>query len=191
MVIILWLPIAYVLSLLFHPTAHITPLGVIVFFIAIWGAYLIRSLNQSTLGMATFWTTRVGPMFSIYFAAELLLSGRLVPPQLLPEWAQQLAPILPFQWTFAFPIEALIGDLPPEVLLGGLRDAGPSGSWSARSLAPAVVRDRDQALLGGGRLMRARPAAVLDRSRADRRRSTSSSTAPTSLIQVFESAITL
>jgi ABC-2 type transport system permease protein len=119
-VIILWLPVALVLSLLFHPTAHLTPLGVIVFFISIWGAYLIRSLNQSTLGMVTFWTTRVGPVFSIYFAAELLLSGRLVPPQLLPEWAQRLAAILPFQYTFAFPIEALIGDLSPEVLLGGL-----------------------------------------------------------------------
>ena len=43
-----------------------------------------------------------------------------MPPQLLPEWAQRLASILPFQYTFAFPIEALIGDLSPEVLLGGL-----------------------------------------------------------------------
>ena len=153
-VIILWLPIAYVLSLLFHPTAHITPLGVIVFFISIWGAYLIRSLNQSTLGMVTFWTTRVGPLFSLYFAAELLLSGRLVPPQLLPDWAQQLASILPFQYTFAFPIEALIGDLPPEVLLGGLVMQGLWIVIGAIARA-AVVRDRDQALLGGGWLMRA------------------------------------
>ncbi len=143
-VIVLWLPIAYILSLLFHPTAHITPLGVIVFFISIWGAYLIRSLNQSTLGMATFWTTRVGPLFSIYFAAELLLSGRLVPPQLLPEWAQRLASILPFQYTFAFPIEALIGDLPPEVLLGGLVMQGLwiviGASLARRSFAIAIKR---------------------------------------------------
>ena len=31
------------------------------------------------LGMVTFWTTRVSAIFEAYFAAELLLSGRLVP----------------------------------------------------------------------------------------------------------------
>ena len=35
-----------------------------VFAVAIWGAYLIRSFNQSALGMVTFWTTRVGAIFS-------------------------------------------------------------------------------------------------------------------------------
>ena len=104
--------------------------------------------------MVTFWTTRVGPVFSLYFAAELLLSGRLVPPQLLPDWARELAAILPFQWTFGFPIEALIGDLPPEVLLGGLVDAG-AVDRDRRGDGQAHVRDRDPALLGGGRLMRA------------------------------------
>ena len=119
-VILLWLPLALVLSLLFHPTATLTPLGVVTFAIAIWGAYLIRSLNQSSLGMVTFWTTRVGPVFDLYFTAELLLSGRLVPLSLMPPWVQQLAWLLPFQWTFGFPIEALVGGLSPEQLLGGL-----------------------------------------------------------------------
>lgn len=119
-VIVLWLPIALVLSLLFSPTAHLTPLGVATFLVAIWGAYLIRSLNQSSLGMVTFWTTRVGPVFDIYFTAELLLSGRLVPLQVMPGWVQTLAAVLPFQWTFGFPIEALVGDLSPGQLIGGL-----------------------------------------------------------------------
>jgi ABC-2 type transport system permease protein len=119
-VIVMWLPIALVLALLFHPSATITPLGVAVFSVAIWGAYLIRSLNQSTLGMVTFWTTRVGPVFEIYFTAELLLSGRLVPLGLMPPWVQQVAAVLPFQYTFGFPIEALVGNLSPAALLGGL-----------------------------------------------------------------------
>jgi ABC-2 type transport system permease protein len=119
-VIILWLPIAAILSLLFQPSFVVTPLAVVVFFVAIWGAYLIRSLNQSTLGMVTFWTTRVGPVFDIYFTAELLLSGRLVPMSLMPGWVQSIAAVLPFQWTFGFPIEALVGNLPADQLLGGL-----------------------------------------------------------------------
>lgn len=119
-VIVLWLPLAAILTILFQPTAHLTALGIATFFVAIWGAYLIRSLNQSTLGMITFWTTRVGPVFDIYFTAELLLSGRLVPLSLMPAPIQQLAAVLPFQWTFGFPIEALVGDLSPAQLLGGL-----------------------------------------------------------------------
>jgi len=119
-VILMWLPIAAVLVLLFHPTLNPSPLQVAVFAVAIWGAYLIRSLNQSSLGLITFWTTRVGPIFELYIAAELLLSGRLVPMSLMPDWVQRLADLLPFQWTFGFPIEALVGNLSQEQLLGGL-----------------------------------------------------------------------
>jgi ABC-2 type transport system permease protein len=70
--------------------------------------------------MITFWTTRVGPVFQLYIAAELLLSGRLVPLSLMPLWVQQLANLLPFRWTFGFPIEALVGNLTTEQLIGGL-----------------------------------------------------------------------
>jgi ABC-2 type transport system permease protein len=119
-VILLWLPLALALSLVFKPTLDVTPLGVLVFSIAIWGAYLIRMLNQWTLGFVTFWTTRVGPVFDIWFTTELLLSGRLVPLSLMPDWVQAIANLLPFKWTFGFPIEALVGDLTTEQLLGGL-----------------------------------------------------------------------
>jgi ABC-2 type transport system permease protein len=91
-----------------------------VFAFSLLGAYLIRSLNQSSLGLLTFWTTRVGPIFQLYIAVELLLSGRLVPMTLMPQWVQGIANVLPFQWTFGFPIEALVGNLTTEQLLGGL-----------------------------------------------------------------------
>jgi len=119
-VIVLWLPLAAVLALIFRPELAPTLLDVVVFSIAIWGAYLIRSVLYWLLGMVSFWTTRVGPLFEIIFTAELLLSGRLVPLGLMPDWAQSIAGFLPFQWTFGFPIEALVGGLPPERLLGGL-----------------------------------------------------------------------
>ncbi|HET9520148.1 MAG TPA: ABC-2 family transporter protein, partial [Candidatus Limnocylindrales bacterium] len=119
-VIVMWLPIAAVLSLLFQPELSFRPIDVLVFAVAIWGAYLIRSVNYWILGMLAFWTTRVGPLFEIVFTAELLLSGRLVPLSLMPEWAQQLADVLPFKWTFGFPIESLVGRLPESELLGGL-----------------------------------------------------------------------
>jgi ABC-2 type transport system permease protein len=118
--IILWLPIAAALALVFRPTLNPTALQVVVFFFAIWGGYLIRTMFVSVLGMITFWTTRVGAIYELYFALELILSGRLVPLTLMPGWVQQLTLFLPFQWTFYFPINALVGQLSPAELLGGL-----------------------------------------------------------------------
>ena len=118
--LLLYLPIAIGLSLVFHPSLHPSALGVVVFLIAIWGAYIIRSLNQFWLGMITFFTTRVGALFQVWFLAELLFSGRLLPLQLMPPWIQTLSAWLPFKWTFFFPIEALVGNLSNEALLRGL-----------------------------------------------------------------------
>jgi ABC-2 type transport system permease protein len=119
-VVLLWLPIAAFLSIVFKPELHPSPLAIVVFPFSLLGAYLIRSLNQSSLGLVTFWTTRVGPIFELYVAVELLLSGRLVPLSLMPDWVQRLADVLPFRWTFGFPIEALVGNLSTAQLLGGL-----------------------------------------------------------------------
>jgi len=118
--IILWIPLAIFLAWIFKPTLSPTLLQGFAFFFAIWGAYLIRTMSLSLLGMVTFWTTRVGALYELYFALELLLSGRLVPMTLMPAWVQQVAGYLPFQWTFFFPIEALVGDLPAEKLIYGL-----------------------------------------------------------------------
>jgi ABC-2 type transport system permease protein len=119
-VLVMWLPIAAVLTILFQPTFDFGPLDAAVFLVSIWLAYVLRSLLLWLLGLITFWTTRVGPFFDIFFAAELLLSGRLVPLSLMPSWAQQLASVLPFKWTFGFPIESLVGDLSEAELVAGL-----------------------------------------------------------------------
>jgi ABC-2 type transport system permease protein len=118
--VLFYLPIAALLTLVFDPTFDVRPLEVVVFVVAIWGAYLIRTFNQSALGLITFWTTRVGALFQLYIALELLLSGRLVPLTLFPEWVQTVAWFLPFRWTFYFPIQALVGELSSAELLGGL-----------------------------------------------------------------------
>ena len=119
-VIILWLPLAAFLAWVFKPELSPSLLEVAVFFVAIWGAYLIRTMLLSLLGMITFWTTRVSAIYELYFAAELLLSGRLVSLSLMPGWARTLAGFLPFQWAFGFPIESLVGNLTPAQLLAGL-----------------------------------------------------------------------
>jgi ABC-2 type transport system permease protein len=119
-VIVLWIPLAIGLSLVFDPALHPRPLEVAVFAVAIWGAYLLRTMFQEALGMLCFWTTRGAAIFDLWMTTELLLSGRLVPLPLMPDWAQDLSLFLPFQWAFYFPIESLVGDLSDEELLRGL-----------------------------------------------------------------------
>jgi ABC-2 type transport system permease protein len=119
-VIVLWVPIAAVLSLIFRPVLDPSVAQVATFAVAIWGAYLIRSLLLWMLGMITFWTTRVSAIFEVYFALELLLSGRLLPVALMPAWVQDLANYLPFESTFGFPITSLVGPITDRELLEGL-----------------------------------------------------------------------
>ncbi|MBA2461780.1 MAG: ABC-2 family transporter protein [Actinobacteria bacterium] len=118
--ILFWLPIAAALWIAFDPVLDPTLLEVGVFSVAIWCAYLIRTMFLSILGMITFWTTRVSAIFELAIALELLLSGRLVPLPLMPDWAEDVAAVLPFKWSFYFPIDALVGDLSTAELLGGL-----------------------------------------------------------------------
>ena len=118
--IVLWLPIAAILVLAFQPALNPTPGEVAAFGVAIWGGFLVRFFLLWALGMLTFWTTRVSALFELYFTVELLFSGRLVPLSLMPDWAQQIAGLLPFKWAFGYPIETLIGRLAPEQILFGL-----------------------------------------------------------------------
>jgi ABC-2 type transport system permease protein len=118
--IVLWIPIAAILALIFRPTLNPTLLQVIVFFVAIWGAYLVRTMLYAVLGLITLWTTRVSAIFELVFALELILSGRFVPMTLMPVWVQQVANYFPFQWTFFFPINALVGSPTPAEMLYGL-----------------------------------------------------------------------
>ncbi len=134
--VLLYLPIAVALSLIFHPNLHPSGVEVVVFLIAIWGAYLIRSMFLWVLGMVTFWTTRGSAIFETYILAELLLSGRLLPLTLMPAWSQTLAAWLPFKWTFYFPIEVLVGDYSNAQLVGGL---GMQALWIAIGSALVFV----------------------------------------------------
>jgi ABC-2 type transport system permease protein len=119
-VIELWIPNAVVLALIFHPTLMTGVEQGIVFFIAIWMAFLLRSLLLWSLGLITFWTTRASALFEVYFYSELLLSGRVLPVSLLPRWAQTIGDFLPFRWSFGYPITALVGPISRAELYLGL-----------------------------------------------------------------------
>lgn len=124
---LMWIPIAAVLTLIFRPSIAWHPVNVGLFLVAIWGGYAVRFLVLYVLGMINFWTTRGSAIFGIVTALEMIFSGRLVPLQLLPAWAQDAAAWMPFHWTFQFPIEVLIGRLDTAQMLAGV---GYQAAWA-------------------------------------------------------------
>jgi ABC-2 type transport system permease protein len=64
-----------------------------------------------------FWTTRVYALNEFYYALIVLFSGQFVPLELMPPFIQQLAQFLPFQLLKYFPVQLILGQLPPEVVV--------------------------------------------------------------------------
>ncbi|HEY4718924.1 MAG TPA: ABC-2 family transporter protein [Anaerolineales bacterium] len=104
-----WLPMGVILWLLFRPEINPDWWQVLVFPVALLMAFFVRFCFMWVLGLVCFWTEKVDALFELYFATELLFSGRLVPLEVMPAWAQTISGFLPFQWTFYFPIEVLLG----------------------------------------------------------------------------------
>jgi ABC-2 type transport system permease protein len=118
--IVMALPLAAIMWLTFRPDLTLSLVGILGFSIAVWLAFTIRHMVLFVLGSVNFWTTRTSALFEMIVALELMLSGRLVPMSLMPEWVQRVSYFLPFRWTFQFPIETVIGRLNGGQILTGL-----------------------------------------------------------------------
>ncbi len=100
-------PSMIVLALIFQPEFELIP----------WS--LLALIPALVLALTAFWTTRVTALFELYFAFEFFFSGRIAPLSVLPEWGQQVAGYLPFQWMFYFPLELLLGRSTPQQAVSG------------------------------------------------------------------------
>lgn len=138
--ILAWFPIAAFMTLVFRPQLSPSILQVTVFFVAIWGAFLVRQAVLYLMGLISFWTTRASALFETMVAVELIASGRLVPLSVMPDWVERAAAWMPFKWTFQYPIEVFIGKLDTAAMLQGL---GYQAGWSvALIITIAVVWSR-------------------------------------------------
>jgi ABC-2 type transport system permease protein len=88
--------------------------SVLAFIPAMILAYMIRFLSHWVLGLVAFWTTRATSIYEVFFVAEIFLTGRLAPLELLPGWVVVVASVLPFRWMISFPVELLLGRVAPE-----------------------------------------------------------------------------
>lgn len=114
------IPTMVVLTLLFKPEIEIQGWAVAAFIPALLLGFATRYIFLWAIALVAFWTTRVNALFNLMFAVEFLISGRIAPISVLPEWAQQIAHIMPFYWMFGFPLDLLIGRLTQQEALTGM-----------------------------------------------------------------------
>lgn len=83
-------------------------------------AHTLSFLAAYCLSMVTLWTTEFISIFRLYYVPEMILSGRLLPLQTLPPWAQDLAELLHFPYMVAFPTNLLLGEVSGAEAVRGL-----------------------------------------------------------------------
>lgn len=124
-------PTATVLIVILRPTIHPTPWMIVAFIPALFMACALRFLIEWTVGLGSFWTTRMTAINQVYDVALLFLSGQIAPLMLFPGWVQAVAAVLPFRWIIAFPVELLLGRLTTAQILMGL---AVQATWLALSV---------------------------------------------------------
>jgi ABC-2 type transport system permease protein len=111
------IPVWAVLWLLFQPDfSAVTWQSVLLAVPAVIFGFAISFLFGATITCLAFWTTRVYSLSEFYYALHLLFSGQFVPLALMPQAVQAVAQFLPFQLRLYFPIQLILGKLPPEVI---------------------------------------------------------------------------
>jgi len=96
------------------------PAMLAVFVSSIAGAWLILFLTMLIIGTLALYIDSAMSVFDLWLAIHFVLSGYLVPLELLPSWVEPIAMALPFRYTLAFPVEILIGKMSLEVGLSHL-----------------------------------------------------------------------
>jgi len=103
-------PIWIILYLLFRPDfTGVTGITLLLAIPAVVIGFLINFLIGAIVTCAAFWTTRVYSLSEFLYGFIMLLGGTFVPLTLLPEFAQRIALVLPFQLYLYFPIQLILG----------------------------------------------------------------------------------
>lgn len=111
------IPVWLGLCLLFSPDfSGVTGQTLLLSVPAIVLGFGISFLLGATMTCVAFWTTRVYALNEFYYGLIVLFSGQFVPLDLMPRWIQEIAWVLPFQLMKYFPVQLVLGRMPPELV---------------------------------------------------------------------------
>jgi ABC-2 type transport system permease protein len=100
------------------------------------GAWLLLFLVMAIIGSLAAYVESALSVFDLWLSAQAILSGFLVPLELMPAWVNRLARVLPFRYLLGFPVEVLIG---LEDNRAALRDLGRQWLFVAGALLLTIV----------------------------------------------------
>jgi len=112
------------------------PARVAIVVAAIAGAWLLLFLVMAIIGMLAAYVESALSVFDLWLAAQSILSGFLVPLELMPAWVARVARVLPFRYILGFPVETLIG---LESNATALRDLGVQWLFIAGALVATIA----------------------------------------------------
>jgi ABC-2 type transport system permease protein len=132
------LPVAAIL-LVTSGRASITgdPLHLTLLLPSLAAAWVLTFSLMLALGALAFFLDKALSAMDIYFGVFAVMSGYLIPLELLPGWLRALSPWTPFRYMLSAPIEIFLGkDLSTAAALELL---GAQVAWAAGMSAVAVV----------------------------------------------------
>jgi ABC-2 type transport system permease protein len=111
------LPIALILLLSSGASTLTTePLQLVLLVPSLALAWLITFALLFTIGSLAFFITRAMAIVNLYFAVFMVLSGYLLPIDLLPSWLASVARWSPFRFMLSLPVEMMTKTIPPREL---------------------------------------------------------------------------
>jgi ABC-2 type transport system permease protein len=107
---------AYMLALLlFRINLPLSPEAAIGFVVSILGAFFLVSSVDFLIGLMAFWTMDIwGVIWGLGYvkiAVLDILAGTIIPLNLLPDWLQAIAAILPFRSMAYTPLAIYVGEI--------------------------------------------------------------------------------
>ncbi len=113
------------------------PLLIGVFFLSLVGAWCINFFAMTLIGSLAFYLESSTGVYELWLTTFMALSGYVVPLELFPDWARDIAYVLPFRYTLGFPVEVITGlvDVPTALRLLGVQWMHAAGIAIAGILA--------------------------------------------------------
>ncbi len=104
-----WVVLWFLLGGSPYQLSLLTGMGVLIAAIL---AAILNFLIGYTFSLSAFWIVRVSAVYEILaWGVGYFVSGRMAPLSALPDWVGSLSFWLPFRYTMAFPVDALMGRL--------------------------------------------------------------------------------
>jgi ABC-2 type transport system permease protein len=86
-----------------------TPLRLGIFLASLVGAWLLLFFMMAIIGSLALYVESAVGVFEVWLGFHFVLSGYLVPQELMPKWVRPISNVLPFRYSLGFPVETMIG----------------------------------------------------------------------------------